>query len=187
MARFQAGAQPPPVRVWHLADLPALSALRAAAGHGNSPVHGLLGPVEAGRSGILPLGPDMLTTLVLSYAHQLDQPNPLTRASARWGLMWAFWRFGPDMPAVCGCLTDCDCHPIDHNWFFRYTWLMDICVKVVPEDHHTEVPQHPLGIASTADKANDAHAVLSAGYRDWSDTRVLPPCGDFRGRPVVRR
>ena len=28
MARFQAGVRPPPVRVWHLADFPAISALR---------------------------------------------------------------------------------------------------------------------------------------------------------------
>ena len=34
MTRFQAGVRPPPppVRVWHLADLPAVSALRAVVG-----------------------------------------------------------------------------------------------------------------------------------------------------------
>ena len=81
MARFQAGVRTPPVRVWHLADLPAASALRAVVGE-NLPAHRLLGPVQAGLSGILPMGPDVLTTFVLSYARQLNHPNPLTRATA---------------------------------------------------------------------------------------------------------
>ena len=93
----------------------------ADAGGDNPLAQRLLGPVETGCLGILPLGPDMLTTLVLSYAHQLNHPNPLTRASAKWGLMWALWRFNPDMPCVHGGLTDCDCHPTDHNRFLRYT------------------------------------------------------------------
>ena len=50
MARFQAGV-PPPVRVWHLADLPVVSALRAVVGE-NLLAHCLLGPVQAGLSGI---------------------------------------------------------------------------------------------------------------------------------------
>ena len=53
----------------------------------------------------------MLTTFVLNYAHQLNHPNPLTRASARWGLMCALWRFSPDMPCVLRGLADCDCTP----------------------------------------------------------------------------
>ena len=88
MARFQAGVRPPPVRVWHLADYPAVSALRAIVGE-NLPAHRLLGSVQAGLSGIRPLGPDVLTTFVLNYARQLNHPNPLTRASARWGHMCA--------------------------------------------------------------------------------------------------
>ena len=46
MARFQAGVRPPPPPpwVWHLADLPAVSALRAVVGE-NVPAHRLLGPV----------------------------------------------------------------------------------------------------------------------------------------------
>ena len=66
MARFQPGVAPPRVRVWHLADLPAISALRAVVGE-NLPAHRLLGSVQAGLSGIRPLGPDVLTTLVLNY------------------------------------------------------------------------------------------------------------------------
>ena len=65
MARFQAGVRPPLVRVWHLADYPAVSALRAIVGE-NLPAHRLLGPVQAGLSGIRPLGPDVLTTFVLN-------------------------------------------------------------------------------------------------------------------------
>ena len=127
MARFQAGVcpPPPPVWVWHLADLPAVSALCAVVGE-NLPAHRLLAPVEAGLSGILPVGPDMLTTFVLNYAHQLNHPKPLTRASARWGLMCALWRFSPDMPCVRGGLADCECHPTDHDRLLWYTWLMDI-------------------------------------------------------------
>ena len=87
MARFQAGVPPPPVRVC-LADLPAVSALRAVVGE-NLPAHRLLGSVQAGLFGIRPLGPDVLTTFVLNYARQLNHPNPLTRASARWGHMGA--------------------------------------------------------------------------------------------------
>ena len=34
-----------------------------------------------------------------------------------------------------------------------------------------EVPKHPLGTAGTVSEADDAHAVLAAGYRDWSCTR----------------
>ena len=121
-------------------------------------MHRLLGPVQAGLSGILPLGPDMLTMFVLNYAHQLNHPNPLTRASARWGLMCALWRFSPDMPCVHRGLADCECHPTDHDRFLRYTWLMDIRVWAVLESHHVEVPRHPLGVAGTVSEADDAHA-----------------------------
>ena len=70
MARFQAGVRRPPApfRRWHSADLTAESALRGVVRE-NLLAHRLLGPVEAGLSGILPLGPDMLTTFVLNYAH----------------------------------------------------------------------------------------------------------------------
>ena len=155
--------------MWYLADLPAVSALCAVVGE-NLPAHRLLGPVEAGLSGIRPLGPDMVTTFVLNYAHQLNHPNPPTRASASWGLMCALWRFSPDMPCVCGGLASCECHPTDHDIFLRYTWLMDIRVWAVLEDHHVEVPEHPLGVAGTVNEANDAHAALAAGYRDWTCT-----------------
>ena len=125
MARFQAGVRPPPVRVWHLADFPAVSALRAIVRE-NLSSHRLLGSVQAGLSGIRPLGPDVLTTFVLNYAWQLNHPNPLTRASARWGHMCALWRFHPDMPCVLRGFADCECHPTDQDWFLRYTWLMEI-------------------------------------------------------------
>ena len=85
--------------------------------------------------------------------------------------MWAFWRFSPDMPRVRGGFPDCDCHPTDHDRFLRYTWLMDIRICAVLEDHHAEVLKHPLGAASTGDQANDAHTALAAGYRDWSNAR----------------
>ena len=124
MARFQAGV-PPPIRVRHLANLPAIPAMRAVVGE-NVPAHLLLGPLQAGLSGILPLGPDMLATLVLNYAHQLNHPNPLTRASASWGLTCALWRLSPDMPCVLRGLADRDCHPTAHDGFLQYTWLMDI-------------------------------------------------------------
>ena len=39
-------------------------------------MHRVLRPVQAGLSGILPLGPDMLTTFVLNYTQQLNHPNP---------------------------------------------------------------------------------------------------------------
>ena len=182
MARFQAGVRPPPppVRVWHLADLHAVSALRAVVGE-NLPAHRLLGSVQAGLSGILPLGPDVLTTFVLNYARQLNHPNPLTRASAQWGHMCALWRFSPDMPCVLRGLADCDCHPTDHDRFLRYTWLMEIRVWAVPGSHAVEVTKHPLGAASNADEASDAHAALAAGYRDWSSTRKAGWPSRFRG------
>ena len=57
MARFQAGVRPPPpVRVWHLADLPAVSALCAIVGE-NLPTHRLLGPWRQGSRASCPLGP----------------------------------------------------------------------------------------------------------------------------------
>ena len=96
----------------YLANFPAVSALRVVVGE-NLPAHRLLGPLRAGLLGILPLGPDMLTTFVVNYAHPFNQPNPLTRASARWGLMYAHWRFSPDMPCVRKGLMDCACHPTD--------------------------------------------------------------------------
>ena len=34
-----------------------------------------------------------------------------------------------------------------------------------------EVPRHPLGVAGTVSKADNAHAALAAGYRDWAYTR----------------
>ena len=55
MARFQARVQPPPIRVWHLANYPAVPALRAIVGE-NLPAHRPLGSVQAGPSGIRPLG-----------------------------------------------------------------------------------------------------------------------------------
>ena len=119
--------------------------------------------MQAGLSGILPLGPDILTTFVLNYAQQLNRPNPLTRASARWGHMRALWRFSADMPCVLRGLADCDCHPTDHDRFLRYTWLMEIRVWAVPESHTVEVSKHPLGAASTASEVGDAHAALAAG------------------------
>ena len=180
MARFHAGVRPSPVRMWHLAHLPAVSALRAVVGE-NPPAHHLLGFVQAGLSGILPLRPDVLTTFVLNYARQLNQPNPLTRASARWGHMGALWRFSPDMPCVLRGLADCDCHPTDHDRFLRYTWLMEIRVWAVPGSHAVEVTKHPLGAASNADEANDAHAAMAAGYRDWSSTRKAGWPSRFRG------
>ena len=100
--------------------------------------------------------------------------------------MWALWRFSPDMPCVRGGLADCDSHPTDHNRFLRYTSLMDIRIWEVSEDHHAEVPKYPRGVASSADEANDAHAVLAAGYRDWSDTRGAgwpSRIGGFRALP----
>ena len=130
----------------------------------NLPAHRLLGPVQAGLSGILPLGPDVLTTFVLNYAHQLNHPNPLNRASARWGLMCALWQLSLDMPCVLWGLADCDCHPTDHDCFLRYTRLMDIRVWAVRERHHVEVPKQPLGTTGTASEADDAHADLAAGY-----------------------
>ena len=147
--------------------------LRGGVGWGGgptTPAHRVLGLVETGRSCILPLGPDMLTTFVLSCTHQLNHPSPLTRASARWGLVWALWWFSPDMPCVPRGLTDCDSHPMDHDRFLRYTQHMDIRIWAVLEDHHVEVPKHLLGIACTTDEAKDAHAAPAAGYCDWSDT-----------------
>ena len=164
-------APPPPVRVWHLADLSAISALRAIVGK-DPPAHRLLGPVHADLSGILPLGPDVLTTFVLKNARQLNHPNPLTRASARWGHMCALCRFKPDMLCVLRGLADCDCHPTDHERFLRYTWVMEIRVWGVPESRSVEITKHPLGAASTSIEAGDAHAALAAGYRDWSSTRL---------------
>ena len=184
MARFQAGVRPPPVRIWHLADLPAVSAMLAVVGE-NLPAHRLLGPVQAGLSGILPLGPDMLTTFVLNYTHQLNHPNPLTRASAKWGLMCALWRFSPDMPCVRRGLVDCECHPTDHDRFLRCTWLMDIRVWAVLEGHHVEVPKHPLGVAGTVSDADDAHAAVAAGYRDWACTRRAGWPSWFRGPEIL--
>ena len=87
MALFQAGVRPPPVRVWHLADLPAVSALRAIVGE-NLPAHRLLGSVQEGLSGKGPLGPDVLTTCMLNYARQLNHPNPL-RGRLPDGEIWA--------------------------------------------------------------------------------------------------
>ena len=81
-ARFQAGVRPLQARLWHLADLPTASALRAVVGD-NVPAHRLLGPVQAGLTGILALGPNILTTFVLNDAKQLNHSNPLNRASAR--------------------------------------------------------------------------------------------------------
>ena len=115
----------------HVADLRDMSTLRAAAGGWNVPAHRLLGPVEAGQSGILPLGPNILTTFVVNYAHQLNHANPLTGASARWGLMRVLWRFSPDMPCIRAELADCDCHGTDHDGFLRYMWLMDLWVWMV--------------------------------------------------------
>ena len=46
--------------------------LRKILGGKNVPVHLLLGPIEVGCSGILPLGPDILATLVVNYASQLN-------------------------------------------------------------------------------------------------------------------
>ena len=113
----------------------------------------------------------MLTTFMLNYAHQRSHPNPLTCASARWGLMYALWRFSLDMPYMRQGLVDCACHPTDRDRFLRYTWLIDIRVWAVLEDHHVEVPKHPLGVANTVDEADDAHAALADGYRDWACTR----------------
>ena len=186
MARFPAGVRTPRVRVWHPADLPAVSALRAVVEE-KLTVHRVIGPVHAGLSGILPLGPHMLTTFVLNYAQQLNHSNPLTRTSARWGVICPLRWFSPHMPCVRRGLVDCECHPKDHYRFLCYTWLMDICVYAVLEDHHVEVPKHPLGVAGTVSDADDAHAALAAGYPDWGCThrdgcpsrfhgpKILPP------------
>ena len=50
---------------------------------GRSWGHRLLGSVQAGLLGILLLGPDVLTTFVLNYARQWNQPSPPTQASAQ--------------------------------------------------------------------------------------------------------
>ena len=85
------------------------------------------------------------------------------------------------MPGVLRGLADCDRHPTDHDRFLRYTWLMDIRVWAVPESHHVEVPKHPLGTAGTASEADDVHAALAAGYRDWSCTCRAGWPSRFRG------
>ena len=85
------------------------------------------------------------------------------------------------MPCVRRGLVDCACHPTDHDRFTQYTWLMDIRVWAVLEDHHVEVPKHPLGVASTVDEADDAHVALAAGYRDWACTRRAGWPSWFRG------
>ena len=95
--------------------------------------------------------------------------------------MCALWRFSPDMPCVLRGLADCDCHPTDHDRFLRYTWLTDIRVWAVLESHHVEVPKHPLGVAGTVSEADDAHAALAAGYRDWASTHRLGWPSRFRG------
>ena len=112
----------------------------------------------------------MLTTAVLNCGHQLHQLNPLTRASNWLGLMCPIWRFSPDMPCVLQGLADCECHLTDHDRFLQYTLLMDIWVSAVLEMHHGEAPKHAQGTAGTTSKADDAHAALAAGYRDWSCT-----------------
>ena len=68
------------------------------AGGGDVPAHGLIGPVEKGWPGILPRGLAYPTTLVVNYAHQLNPLNTLTRGLTKWGLVWALWLFGQDMP-----------------------------------------------------------------------------------------
>ena len=108
--------------------------LRAVVGE-NLPAHRLLGPVQAGLSGILPPGPDMLTTFVLNYAHQLNHPNPLTRASARWGLMCALWRFSPDMPCVLGPFVnrpfESEIHGTVNFTYFCCVLLVTWCHRVL--------------------------------------------------------
>ena len=87
----------------------------------------------------------------------------------------------PDMPCIHQGLADCDCHPTDHDRFLRYTWPMEIRVWPAPGSHAVEVSKHPLGAATTIDEANDGHAALAAGYRDWSSTRRAGWPSRFRG------
>ena len=44
-----------------------------------------------------------------------------------------------------------------------------------------EVPKHPLGVANTVDEADNAHAALAAGYRDWACTHRPDWPSRFRG------
>ena len=93
----------------------------------------------------------------------------------------ALWRFHPDIPCVLRGLADCECHPTNHDWFLRYTWLMEIRVWPAPGSHAVEVCKHPLGAATTIDEANDCHAALAAAYWDWSSTSRAGWASRFRG------
>ena len=114
----------------------------------------------------------MLTTFVPNYPQQMNHRNPLTRASANWGLMCALWRFSPDMPCGLRGLADCDRHPTDHDHFLRYTWLMHIQVWAVPGSHHVEVPKHLLGTAGYTDRS----CTRTAGWPSrFHGPEALPP------------
>ena len=80
MARCEPAPPPPPTAGVSLAPgtPPAMWTLRVVACSGNMPAHRLLGPADTGRSGISPLGPDMLAMFVDNHAHQLNHTNPLT-------------------------------------------------------------------------------------------------------------